>query len=148
MVDWVGVSNNGVLEIISDTSFPLCNPTLKGGRYKNMDKKAYCTSKELIYSKSPNKCKSTKVCMQKLMIMICFIPSRSADKYGQTVLHALVRDWDADTIRFAEEQCVDLDAQDKFGVSALHLAAAMDLKESTEELLKHGGEPTEYSRGS
>ena len=71
-----------------------------------------------------------------------FISCRSADKYGQTILHAFVRDWNPDIIRFAEEQCVDLDVQDKFGVSPLHLAAGMDLKESTEELLKHGGEPS------
>ena len=65
----------------------------------------------------------------------------SFDKHGQTILHALVRDWHPDTIRFAEEQCIDLDAQDHFGVSALHLAAGMNLKESSEELLRHGANP-------
>ena len=63
----------------------------------------------------------------------------AADKYGQTILHALVRDWHADTVRFAEEQCMNLDVQDHHGVSPLHLAAGMNLKETTEELLKHGG---------
>ena len=63
----------------------------------------------------------------------------ASDKYGQTILHALVRDWNADTIRFAEEQCIELDVQDHFGVTPLHLAAGMNLKETTEELLRHGG---------
>ena len=65
----------------------------------------------------------------------------SVDKHGQTILHALVRDWHPDTVRFAEEQCIDLDAQDNFGVSALHLAAGMNLKETSEELLRHGANP-------
>ena len=65
----------------------------------------------------------------------------ACDKYGQTILHALVRDWHPDTIRFAEEQCIDLNSQDHFGVTALHLAAGMNLKESTEELLRHGANP-------
>ena len=63
----------------------------------------------------------------------------AADKYGQTILHALVRDWHADTIRFAEEQGVNFDVQDHYGVTPLHLAAGMNLRETTEELLKYGG---------
>ena len=68
----------------------------------------------------------------------------SSDKFGQTILHALVRDWHPDTLRFAEEQNTDLNAQDNFGVTPLHLAAGMNLRETTEELLKHGGIYFEY----
>ena len=61
------------------------------------------------------------------------------DEHGQSILHAIVRDWHTDVALFAIRNNIDVDAQDKLGRSALHLAAALNCAETTKTLLMNGG---------
>jgi len=62
-----------------------------------------------------------------------------ADEYGQTALHAMVRDWHPDVVLFAVKNNADVNAADKRGRSPLHLAAAINTVEIAKILCMHGG---------
>ena len=62
-----------------------------------------------------------------------------ADEYGQTALHAIVRDWHPDVVLFAVKNNADVNAADKRGRSPLHLAAAINSVEIAKILCMHGG---------
>lgn len=63
------------------------------------------------------------------------------DEHGQTMLHACVRDWHSDVILFAMNNNACVNAQDDFGRSPLHLAAALNAVDATKVLLRHGADP-------
>ena len=61
------------------------------------------------------------------------------DEHGQTILHAIVRDWHPDVALFAIHNNIDVNAQDKYGRSPLHLAAALNSEKMAKVLLQNGG---------
>ena len=61
------------------------------------------------------------------------------DEHGQTLLHALVRDWHPDVVLFAIRNNSDVNIQDKIGRSPLHLAAAINCVDVARLLLLNGG---------
>ena len=62
----------------------------------------------------------------------------SRDQHGQTILHAIVRDWHSDVALFLIRSNADVNAQDQHGRSPLHLAAALNNLEMVEVLLRNG----------
>ena len=63
------------------------------------------------------------------------------DEFGQTVLHAIVRDWHADVALFAVRHNADVNVQDNYGRTPLHLAAALKYADTAKILLKNGADP-------
>nr|XP_046258870.1 uncharacterized protein si:ch73-193i2.2 isoform X2 [Scatophagus argus] len=63
----------------------------------------------------------------------------SSDRYGQTILHEISRAWNVDVMRFFLDRGSDLLLPDKFGVTALHVASALDYQEMVQFLLGHKG---------
>ena len=63
------------------------------------------------------------------------------DQHGQTLLHAIVRDWHPDVAVFALRNNANVNAQDKNGRTPLHLAAALNCVDMVRQLLLHGGKP-------
>ena len=61
------------------------------------------------------------------------------DKYGQTILHAISRDWHKDIVRFVISCGGDINVVDDFGRTPLHVAAAVNYPEMIEYLVKNGG---------
>ena len=61
------------------------------------------------------------------------------DLYGQTALHAAVRDWHPDVAKYLLDNGASAGVCDKFGRTPMHLAAAVDYPEMIELLYKHGG---------
>uniref|UniRef100_A0A8C6WWJ9 Si:ch73-193i2.2 n=1 Tax=Neogobius melanostomus TaxID=47308 RepID=A0A8C6WWJ9_9GOBI len=57
----------------------------------------------------------------------------SGDRFGQTVLHEISRAWSVDVMRFFLDRGSDLLIPDQFGVTALHVASALDYT-----LVQHG----------
>ncbi|XP_047134098.1 uncharacterized protein LOC100209684 isoform X1 [Hydra vulgaris] len=76
--------------------------------------------------------------VQSLIDSGCDINCR--DEYGQTILHAIVRDWHPDVALFAIHNNIDVNVQDKYGRSPLHLAAALNCKEMAKVLLDNGAD--------
>lgn len=64
----------------------------------------------------------------------------SRDEHGQTILHAIVRDWHPDVALFAIRHNADINAQDHYGRSPLHLAAALNSLEMVRLLLMNGAD--------
>lgn len=62
-----------------------------------------------------------------------------SDVYGQTALHAAVRDWHPDVAKYLLDNGANCAVCDKFGRTPMHLAAAVDYPEMIELLNKHGG---------
>jgi hypothetical protein len=62
----------------------------------------------------------------------------AGDKYGQTILHALVRDWHPDVTLFAIRNNANINVQDTYGRSPLHLAAALNCTTIARILLLNG----------
>ena len=62
----------------------------------------------------------------------------AGDKYGQTILHAFVRDWHPDVTLFAIRNNANVNAQDIYGRSPLHLAAALNCSVIARILLQNG----------
>lgn len=61
------------------------------------------------------------------------------DLYGQTALHAAVRDWHPDVAKYLLDEGANAAVCDKFGRTPMHLAAAVDYPEMIELLYKYGG---------
>ena len=64
----------------------------------------------------------------------------SRDEHGQTMLHAIVRDWHRDVALFAIRNNADVNAQDHYGRAPLHLAAALNSSEMVRLLLMNGAD--------
>ena len=64
----------------------------------------------------------------------------SRDEHGQTMLHAIVRDWHPDVALFAIRNNADVNAQDHYGRAPLHLAAALNSSELVRLLLMNGAD--------
>eukprot|EP00795_Rhopilema_esculentum_P002479 gene2479-18141_t len=62
------------------------------------------------------------------------------DKYGQTILHAVARDWHIDVARYVIDNGSDVNARDRFGRTPLHVAAAVNYPEMIEFLLNNGAD--------
>ena len=60
-------------------------------------------------------------------------------RYGQTVLHAIARDWHIDVAKYALEHNAMINKADVYGRTPLHLAAAVDYYEMVEFLAFNGG---------
>eukprot|EP00794_Sanderia_malayensis_P006243 gene6243-6962_t len=60
------------------------------------------------------------------------------DRYGQTALHAISRDWHVDVVKFALEHGANINKADSFGRTPLHLASAIDYHEMVEYLVLNG----------
>lgn len=63
----------------------------------------------------------------------------AADEYGQTALHAIVRDWHPDVVSFIIRNNADVNKADKWGRTPLHLAAAINSVEIAKLLCLSGG---------
>lgn len=63
----------------------------------------------------------------------------AADEYGQTALHATVRDWHPDVVSFIIRNNADVNKADKWGRTPLHLAAAINSVEIAKILCLSGG---------
>ena len=63
----------------------------------------------------------------------------AADEYGQTALHAMVRDWHPDVVSFIVRNNADVNKADKWGRTPLHLAAAINSVEIAKILCLSGG---------
>ena len=61
------------------------------------------------------------------------------DKYGQTILHAIARDWHKDIAQFVISSGGNINALDNFGRTPLHVAAAVEYPEMVEFLVRNGG---------
>uniref|UniRef100_A0A3B4WBW7 Transient receptor potential cation channel subfamily V member 5-like n=1 Tax=Seriola lalandi dorsalis TaxID=1841481 RepID=A0A3B4WBW7_SERLL len=61
----------------------------------------------------------------------------SSDRYGQTVLHEVA--WSVDVMRFFLDRGSDLHRPDQFGVTALHVASALDYQDMVQFLLDRKG---------
>ena len=62
------------------------------------------------------------------------------DIYGQTLMHEVARQWSVEVAELCLERFADIDKQDKYGRSPLHLACAVNYTEMIEWLVKNGGE--------
>lgn len=62
-----------------------------------------------------------------------------SDQFGQTILHAAVRDWHPDVAKYLIREGADVNIEDDFGRTPLHLAAALDYSEIIELLFQKGG---------
>lgn len=60
------------------------------------------------------------------------------DKYGQTILHAIARDWHKDIAQFVISSGGNINALDNFGRTPLHVAAAVEYPEMVEFLVRNG----------
>eukprot|EP00794_Sanderia_malayensis_P006244 gene6244-6963_t len=60
------------------------------------------------------------------------------DKYGQTILHAITRDWRTDMVKYAIAKGADTNKRDKYGRTPLHVAAAANYPDMIEFLIKNG----------
>ncbi|CAJ1066637.1 hypothetical protein NQZ68_029674 [Xyrichtys novacula] len=65
----------------------------------------------------------------------------SCDRYGQTIQHEISRAWSVDVMRFFLDRGSDLLRPDHFGVTALHVASALDYQEMVQFLLDHKANP-------
>lgn len=70
----------------------------------------------------------------------------AADEYGQTALHAIVRDWHPDVVSFIIRNNADVNKADKWGRTPLHLAAAINSVEIAKILCLSGGKITLFIR--
>ncbi|XP_038666132.1 transient receptor potential cation channel subfamily A member 1-like isoform X2 [Scyliorhinus canicula] len=61
----------------------------------------------------------------------------STDKYGQTLLHEVARNWHVDTATFLIEKGAQVNQADYYGRTALHVAAALNYIGMIELLLKN-----------
>ena len=61
------------------------------------------------------------------------------DKYGQTCMHEISRDWHTDVAQFALSRGADINKSDHYGRTPLHLAAAVNYAEMVFWLLSNGG---------
>lgn len=71
------------------------------------------------------------------------------DQYGQTVLHACVRDWNKDIVLFLLKNNADPNVKDKYGFTPLHIAASLDCVEVATVLLTYEANPniqTDYTK--
>ena len=62
-----------------------------------------------------------------------------SDKYGQTVLHEVARNWNVDVAKFLISYGGDVNQPDRYGRTPLHLAAASNHPEMVDFLLRNGG---------
>lgn len=62
-----------------------------------------------------------------------------ADKYGQTILHAIARDWHTDVAKFVIANGGDINISDQFGRTPIHVAAAINYPAMIEFLVNNGG---------
>lgn len=63
-----------------------------------------------------------------------------SDKYGQTVMHEVARNWNPDVAKFLMSYGADANHPDRWGRTPLHLAAATNHYEMVDFLLCSGGE--------
>ena len=61
------------------------------------------------------------------------------DVYGQSIFFAIVRDWHTDVARFAIEKGANVNHQDQYGRTPLHLAAAVNYEEMVAFIIDIGG---------
>ena len=62
------------------------------------------------------------------------------DIYGQTILHAIAREWDTDIAKFVIQLGADVNAVDHYGRAPIHLAAAHDFVEMIHFLASQGAD--------
>ena len=63
----------------------------------------------------------------------------ACDKYGQTALYEVARNWSVDVARFLMHYGADINHTDKWGRTPLHLAAAVNHYDMVEFLIQNGG---------
>ncbi|XP_012558139.2 uncharacterized protein LOC100201978 isoform X1 [Hydra vulgaris] len=61
-----------------------------------------------------------------------------SDKYGQSVIHEIVRDWNIESAKYVFKKGADLNKEDKYGRTPLHLASAVNHYEMVEWLITNG----------
>ena len=61
------------------------------------------------------------------------------DRYGQTIMHEVAREWHINVAQFCMERGADIDKADSFGRTPLHLAAAVNYSEMIHWLISNGG---------
>eukprot|EP00794_Sanderia_malayensis_P014118 gene14118-15594_t len=62
------------------------------------------------------------------------------DRYGQTIMHEVVRQWHMDIAEFVMECGAEIDRPDSFGRTPLHLAAAINCPEMIVWLIENGAD--------
>ena len=65
------------------------------------------------------------------------------DPNGQTIMHEIVREWNIESAEFCFARFADIDKQDNYGRTPLHLASAVNYPEMIEWLISKGGKRKE-----
>ncbi|XP_028398324.1 uncharacterized protein LOC114521948 [Dendronephthya gigantea] len=71
----------------------------------------------------------------------CMDPTR------QTIFHEVSRSWNTDVAKFLVDQGANVNHQDMYGRSPLHVAAAVDYASMVEFILQHGGDVNIKTKG-
>ena len=73
------------------------------------------------------------------LITVAGASVNACDKYGQTALYEVARNWNVDVARFLMHYGADINHKDQWGRTPLHLAAAVNHYEMVEFLIQNGG---------
>ncbi|XP_071119382.1 transient receptor potential cation channel subfamily A member 1-like [Haliotis cracherodii] len=68
------------------------------------------------------------------------------DKYGQTILHEIARQWDVDVAKYLLKLGAAVDMADKYGRTPLHVAAASDYPQMIKLLIDSGADKEARSK--
>ncbi|KAL9983949.1 hypothetical protein ACROYT_G006198 [Oculina patagonica] len=67
-------------------------------------------------------------------------PVNTSDRFGQTLLHEVSRNWGTDVAQFFIEQGADINKADDYGRTPLHVAASADYQEMVRFLIDNGAD--------